>query len=142
MFSTIYETHFSRAYSRTGFSASFGVSVEICDWLWTHIDDKKTKPIYLLMTLSFLKSYPTFEVLSASFRVSERTCRTWVWNVLDQLSESLDEVSQTTQKEEAKNKKQETKNNKTTKQQNNKTTNHCIRFMHTKDSGKPRLRDC
>jgi len=91
MFQTLFEAHFNRKYSETAFSACFGVSIAVCDWLWTHIDEK-TKPIYLLMTLFFLKSYPTFEVLSASFRVSERTSRTWVWNVLNQLYENLDEV--------------------------------------------------
>ena len=40
----IYETHFSRAHSRTGFSASFGVSVEVCDWLWS--TNHTNKPTY------------------------------------------------------------------------------------------------
>ena len=85
----IYETLFQKKFSDSGFNSCYGVSPEICEWLWNQVEVKVKKETHLLVTLHFLKCYPTFEVLSATYRISERFCREVVWNTVDALDSCL-----------------------------------------------------
>jgi len=93
-----YGTHFKQPEDESGFVSNFGVSPTLCAWLWKTIWSAPSpppiaiKPIYLLATLSFLKSYDNLQSLATKFRISEKSLRTWIWKIIDILAENLDEV--------------------------------------------------
>lgn len=93
MWEEIFTGMFKQAYSQRSFSANFGVSPAICCWLWAKINhDPSFKPKHLLYALNFLKTGNTFDTLATRFQVVEKTIRIWVWKVIANLYDELDEV--------------------------------------------------
>lgn len=51
------------------------------------VEGNKISLQYFLMTIYFLRHYPTELVLESRFKVSEKTVRTWVWYYVAKLKE-------------------------------------------------------
>lgn len=69
------------------FRAHFGTSADVCSILWDNIRASRRcprciRPIHLLWSLLFLKTYDTTDVLAARVNTSPNTLRKWVWIVL------------------------------------------------------------
>jgi len=91
----IFEDEFPVACSERVFRANFGVSPYVCQLVWEVLITSENyifEPLNLLWALSFLKNYTINDVLHAQFGTSERNCRDWVWRVIKELFELLDEV--------------------------------------------------
>ena len=51
------------------------------------IHEGKISLRYFLMTIYFLRQYPTEKILESRFGVSEKTARTWVWYYISKIKE-------------------------------------------------------
>lgn len=51
------------------------------------IRDDKISLHYFLMTIYFLRHYPTEQILESRFNASEKTIRTWVWYYIAKIKE-------------------------------------------------------
>lgn len=80
------------SYSAPHCHALFGVSVDIICYLFLFLP-ASFQPIYLLWALFFLKVYPVAEVGAATWKISERTFRDRVWQVIIELDKNLDEIT-------------------------------------------------
>ena len=83
---------FGFLYSERSFSANYGLSEDSCQVAWVDLDKycpSKYKPKHFLWTLDFLKDYGTIDSLSTKFGVTEKTYRTKVWKLLEDLFQSL-----------------------------------------------------
>ena len=68
------------------FRSCFGVHPCICATLWRNSVQflpTSAQPKHLLLTLRFLKTYNTFEILAGVFSVDEKTAWKWVWIMVD-----------------------------------------------------------
>jgi len=92
----LYSSLFNRRYSESGYRAQFGVDPKVTTILWAAVlnlvEEEAIKPVYLLVFLSFIKGYPTFDELAAKFRISRRSTVTWVWKMAELLDDHLREV--------------------------------------------------
>jgi len=88
---------FHCAYDARAFNGTFGVTPDICSWLWALLGpvhgDHYVRPIHLLIFLCFIKTYDTYTGIATRLRVTEKTVRTWVWRMSDLLSQVLKEVN-------------------------------------------------
>ena len=82
------------------FRGFFGCLADICSILWDTLDSVENptlqcvQPVHLLWTLMFLKQYNTKFVNAAVVGCDEKTFRSWVWNIVECLSD-MDVVSTT-----------------------------------------------
>lgn len=78
------------------FRAGFGISPDVCSWVWTQIHEDKSNlsPEYLLWALLFLKVYKTETVHASIVETDEKTFREKVFKINELiLSLSVDIVS-------------------------------------------------
>ena len=76
------------------FRSLFGVSPKTCALLWGHLTGivpSNAKPVHMMWSLLFLKSYPTEHVLASIVQCDEKTTRKWTWTLIEGL-ESLELV--------------------------------------------------
>jgi hypothetical protein len=72
-------------YSPRRFAAHFGVSVHTALIVWNLLEDVPNiiiKPIHILWTLYFLKTYDSVDVAATRFHCDSNTYNTWVCRVL------------------------------------------------------------
>lgn len=83
-------------FSERDFHAHFGVSQETVNILWMHICSSPSEfPFtfdHLLWALYFLKVYPTADVASSFWSVSQKTFHKWTWKMILFLVKTLDTV--------------------------------------------------
>ena len=72
--------------------ANFEVNSTIISIIWNKIQDKNFKPIHLLWTLHFLRSYDTYEHGCQIWKVTDKTYSYWIWIVIQSLYSTLNEV--------------------------------------------------
>jgi len=90
----LYVDCFTCAYNDRSWSALFGISIPVCEFIWTNILPRSAvkERKYLLWALYFLKCYTSSDAAHCLFRVSEKTYRSNVWNVLFALDTYLNAV--------------------------------------------------
>ena len=77
------------------FVSFYGCSPEIVTDLGLRLESKKPKGDHnkhLLWALFWLKSYTSFAVVSATFRVAEKTANKWIWLMVRAISTLVDDV--------------------------------------------------
>jgi hypothetical protein len=69
------------------FKGWYGASPKSCELIWVDLQttigeefciNSDANPSHLLLTLHFLKSYPTELILAPTFRMNEKTARKWI----------------------------------------------------------------
>jgi len=78
--------------SERDWNSNFGVNSTIISLIWHKIQNRKFKPIHLLWTLQFLRSYNTYDQGCHIWQISEKTYSYWIWIVVQSLYDSLSEV--------------------------------------------------
>lgn len=70
------------------YMANFGVSPRVTSLIFKKIDAKgrKVSPKYLLITLFFMKVYPSERTLQSISGVSRETTRSWVWFIISMIA--------------------------------------------------------
>lgn len=74
------------------FAAKFGVDTAVCSYLYDAVQPFQISHLMLLMTLNFLKCYPTFDAGHVEWQCSRTHYLMVVERGLDALYSSLDEV--------------------------------------------------
>ena len=69
------------AYDLRKWKAHFGSRTEVCLIVWRQIKilHPEARMIHFFMTLYFLKTYSTVELLGSRFGLDQKTVRKWVW---------------------------------------------------------------
>lgn len=71
------------------FMAMYGASPLVCTKIWDHLRNnlhQLARPVYLLLSISFLKFYTTENVFQAIFNVDEKTFRKWTKYFIQRIS--------------------------------------------------------
>lgn len=88
-----YCSHFYQVtFSDRIFAAKFGVDTLVCSYLYNSVSPSGISPLALLMTLNYLKCYPTVDAGHVEWRCSRDTYLAYVAHCLDMLHFSLHEV--------------------------------------------------
>ena len=82
------------AWERT-FRSNFGICTDVAWYVWVNLNGlttRKSHPKHFLMSLYFLKTYSTENVIASYFNVDEKTARFWIWEFIQLFRNNLDEV--------------------------------------------------
>lgn len=74
------------------FKTEFGLSTTQTHYLWSKIEVRGVTRLYLLLTLHYLRRYPTIRSLAGQTALSANTIQTEIKRVLIVLSSTLPEV--------------------------------------------------
>ena len=83
----------SRA-SQERFKANYGYDENKCSIIWNYLVrshwtelERSAKPIHLLWTLLYMKSYGTERKAASELGIDEKTLRKWAWFIMEGISE-------------------------------------------------------
>lgn len=79
-------------YSDRIFAAKFGVTTEVCNYIYGKVSAHGLEPSHLLLTLNFLKCYNTLDAAHTEWQCSRRHYIATLENGLYILSIALNEV--------------------------------------------------
>ena len=72
------------------FKAHFGLSISTLRNIWEYIAVyKEMKPKYLIFTIYFLKTNPTWYVCSTFCKCHIKTARKWIYSTIDRMNEKI-----------------------------------------------------